>query len=298
MDREPHQNRYGAWYGLSNAPRLVTRRLGAGSLDVARLRHRDGDHVFAAYPEIENAVLLHVQLTGLRAEVSLDGEPAHRLDTPPGGVNILDLRQEIGGRIAGAFDTVLFHMPAAVFDALAEDGAGVDAGSLLSPHREFDDPIIRGLALALLPALERRQSTSALCLDHIGLALAAHVAHAYGRPGPARGSGRLAPWQERRAKAMIEADLGGELRLADLAQACGLSVGYFTRAFRRTAQMTPHRWLTHQRIEKAKGLLSRPEGTIAAIALECGFADQSHFTRTFGKWVGATPAAWRRGQAN
>jgi AraC family transcriptional regulator len=298
MDQEPHGNRYGAWYGLSNAPRLVTRRLGAGSLDVARLTHPGGEHTFAAYPEIENALLLHVQLNGLRAEVSLDGERAHQLDTPPGGVNILDLRQEISGRIMGAFDTVIFHMPAVIFEALAEDGRGDhDPGASLSPHREFDDPVIRALTSALLPALDRRQSTSALCLDYIGLALAAHVAHAYGVPGAARprDAGALAPWQERRAKAMIEADLGGELRLADLARACGLSVGYFSRAFRRTTGTTPHRWLTQRRIDRAKALLARPEG---AIALECGFADQAHFTRAFGRWVGVTPAASRRGSAH
>lgn len=301
MDQPPHGNRYGAWYGIDNAPRLVARRLGPGSLDVARLTHPGGEHTFAAYPEIENALLLHVQLNGLKAEVSLDGEPAHGLDTPPGGVNILDLRQEIGGRIIGAFDTVLFHMPAAIFEALAEDGRGPhDPAASLSPHRQFDDPVIRALTSALLPALDRRQPTSALCLDYIGLALAAHVAHVYGIPGAAqpRAAGMLAPWQERRAKALIEADLGGEVRLADLAGACGLSTGYFSRAFRRTTGMTPHRWLTSRRIDKAKALLARPEGAIAAIALECGFADQAHFTRAFGKWVGVTPAAWRRGAAH
>ena len=77
---------------------------------------------------------------------------------------------------------------------------------------------------------------SRLFTDHATLALAAHVAQAYGgmqtvaRPV----QGGLAPWQEKRGKEMLSADLAGETPLQDIARACGLSLSHFSRAFRRS----------------------------------------------------------------
>jgi AraC-like DNA-binding protein len=82
--------------------------------------------------------------------------------------------------------------------------------------------------------------------------------------------------------------------LAELARACGLSRGHFTRAFKITTGLSPHQWLLRHRIEKARDMLVRTELPLAQIALRCGFADQSHLTRVFGMAVGDSPAAWRR----
>jgi AraC family transcriptional regulator len=68
-------------------------------------------------------------------------------------------------------------------------------------------------------------------------------------------------------------------------------------ALRLAAKATlgsPHAWLMHHRIEKAKGLLMSSARVLADVALDCGFADQSHLTRTFQRVVGMTPGAWRR----
>jgi AraC family transcriptional regulator len=58
--------------------------------------------------------------------------------------------------------------------------------------------------------------------------------------------------------------------------------------------LAPHQWLVQQRIAKAKDLLTRSSQSLADIASDCGFSDQSHFTRVFLRAVGATPAEWRR----
>lgn len=49
-----------------------------------------------------------------------------------------------------------------------------------------------------------------------------------------------------------------------------------------------------RRCELAKELLRSSPLSLAEIALACGFADQSHFTRAFARLVGMTPGAWRR----
>lgn len=106
--------------------------------------------------------------------------------------------------------------------------------------------------------------------------------------------GGLAPWQERRAKQRLTADVAEPTTLNDLAQECRMSVSHFSRAFRQTTGMTAHQWLTHHRVEVAKQILRDGGSELSDVALTCGFADQSHFSRVFSRAVGMPPGAWRR----
>jgi AraC family transcriptional regulator len=58
---------------------------------------------------------------------------------------------------------------------------------------------------------------------------------AYGglRPSSVSARGGLAPWQEKRAKELLEANIDGDLPLAQLAAECQLSKWHFSRAFRQ-----------------------------------------------------------------
>lgn len=106
--------------------------------------------------------------------------------------------------------------------------------------------------------------------------------------------GGLAPWQEHRATEMLEARLDGQVGIAELAKACGLSPSHFAHAFRRSTGMPPHHWLQHRRIDFARDLLKRTTMPLADVALACGYANQSHFGRVFTSLVGTSPGAWRR----
>jgi transcriptional regulator GlxA family with amidase domain len=147
------------------------------------------------------------------------------------------------------------------------------------------------------PALAARpEETPELFVDHVALALSIHVARRYGDVAalPQQWGGGLAPWQERRAKELLDAHMGGGITLDALARSCGLSIRHLTRAFRQSTGMAPYQWLQYRRMEKAKQLLETSSASLSAIALDCGFADQSHFTRIFSRVVGVTPRTWRR----
>jgi AraC-like DNA-binding protein len=133
-------------------------------------------------------------------------------------------------------------------------------------------------------------------IDHVSLALLSHLATRYAeRPASlAHIRGQLAPWQERRAKEMLLANIDGRIGLDELARACGLSRAHFARSFKATAGATPMQWLLAQRIDRAKNLLLNSGLPIDEIAHHCGFADQSHFTRAFAGRMGDTPGSWRR----
>jgi AraC family transcriptional regulator len=106
--------------------------------------------------------------------------------------------------------------------------------------------------------------------------------------------GGLAPWQVELALRLLLRDLCADFSVGDLAGPCGLSRSYFTKAFKVSLGLPPHRWLMRHRIQRAREMLERTNESISAIASSCGFADQSHLTRTFHATVGSSPAAWRR----
>jgi transcriptional regulator GlxA family with amidase domain len=135
-----------------------------------------------------------------------------------------------------------------------------------------------------------------LFIDHLAWALCAHFVHKYGQMRiPAKiGAGGLAAWQKRRATDFMDAHLDSDISIAEIAHECGLSRGHFGRAFRQSTGMPPHRWLSLRRIDKAKDLLLNSSLSIPQIALASGFAEQSHFTRVFTRFVGESPGAWRR----
>ena len=110
------------------------------------------------------------------------------------------------------------------------------------------------------------------------------------RPDVASLAGGLSPRHLRRACDFISEHLAEDICLDDLAELTGLTCKHFARAFRQSTGLPPHQYLVLQRIEAAKRRLVDARVSLADIALECGFADQSHFTAAFRKAVGVRPA--------
>jgi AraC family transcriptional regulator len=113
-------------------------------------------------------------------------------------------------------------------------------------------------------------------------------------PGPCVTSiDRFRPRAVRRAIEYMRANLSHSVRLEDIAGAVGLSIFHFSRTFRHTTGLPPHRYLTHARIERVKVLLLESEQSLAAIADETGFSDQSHMSKIFRRLAGTTPKQFR-----
>jgi AraC family transcriptional regulator len=88
------------------------------------------------------------------------------------------------------------------------------------------------------------------------------------------------------------------LPLAELAAHAGVHPVHLVRAFRQHAGVTPADYQRRLRIESARHALATTRVPLATLALEAGFSSQAHFTRMFHRWVGVTPAAWRRAHSN
>jgi AraC family transcriptional regulator len=237
--------------------------------------------------------MLGFQHRDLQADLFLDGRNVS-IDGPNvGTITLYDYRREWACAVNTGMDATNLYIPRTVLDAVSPEDRSGDL--VVKPGICVDDPVIAGLVTALGPVFAKQCRPSTLFLDHIGWAVAAHcVSHFLERQRPERvDRGKLAPWQLRLAQDMMSSRLDGEIRLHDLASACGLSVKHFARAYRRSTTMPPHRWLTLRRVEHAQYLLLSTDLPIAQIALECGFADQSHFTTVFRRAIGIPPGAWR-----
>ena len=106
--------------------------------------------------------------------------------------------------------------------------------------------------------------------------------------------GALATWQARRVIEYIEQHLGAKLTTEDIAAAIGLSKSHFSRVFKSTLGTSPMAYVAARRVERAKQMMLDSAESLAEVALDCGFADQSHLNRQFRRAVGVTPGRWRR----
>lgn len=284
---------------VSDQARVAGARvLNKATVTITLLEGGNGYRRWSAPPPNEDAILVSVHLQDIeRHLVSENGNEAERRDVAAGETLFHDLRRDPRIELGQPFRNVEVHIPRAAFEALEEEAHSPPTGDIrYSPGVPIADECLHALAKAVLPELSSPGHTSPLLMDYLATALVAHVATDYGNflPSPLAAKGGLAPWQVRRAQEMLSANLEGGVQLEDVARECGLSVGYFSRAFRATIGLPPHRWLMKHRIESAK-LIMRQSGTsLAEIAIRCGFSDQSHFTRAFSRETGASPAQWRR----
>jgi AraC family transcriptional regulator len=226
-----------------------------------------------------------------------DGRRAPIRSLTAGQSTIYDLTRDPRFTINNPFHSIHFELPRRLLDAIADDaGTRRIVGLDYESGAGISDPVLEHLSLALRPSFECPDQANRLFVDHITLAVATHVAVTYGRlrPRQRRSHGRLSNLQHRRAVEFLDAHVDAHVTVAELARHCGLSSSYFNHAFKATTGTTPHRWLLERRVDKSQDLLRRTDYPMAEIALACGFANQSHFTRTFRAHVGCPPVAWRR----
>jgi AraC family transcriptional regulator len=95
-------------------------------------------------------------------------------------------------------------------------------------------------------------------------------------------------------KEILHENFSGSLRLDELAKAVGVHPTHLARVFRQFENCTVGDYIRRIRIEQARQKMIFSKASLVEIALETGFADQTHFTRTFKNLTGTTPTEFRR----
>ena len=92
----------------------------------------------------------------------------------------------------------------------------------------------------------------------------------------------------------VTANYGDEISVADLAEQASLSSSQLHREFSSRFGITPNHYIREVRIGVARHLLESDQLSMAQVASQCGFYDQSHFSRQFKKSTGLSPLQYRR----
>ncbi len=279
-------------------PSLVTRSLRSVELAVTEARDDNPVPGLSGSFTLEDAFLVSLKLHDFPdCELWENGKCVMKRDVPAGATYLYDLKHDPRYVIDKPFHSLFFYLPRSALDGLTAQSRTPRVGQLACELGVgHDDAVIRHIGASLQQGLRRADETNQLFIDHMMIALTAHVAQAYGglRPDTKPNRGGLAPWQVKRACEKLESDLGGKISLEQIAADFDLSVSHFSRAFRVSTGLPPHQWLLRQRVNTAMQLMSVRDLPLSEIAISAGFANQSHFTRVFSSVVGVSPAAWRR----
>lgn len=189
-----------------------------------------------------------------------------------------------------------FAMDEAFVAEACECAFGGVADYALRTSIGVEDPVISRIGALGQIELAQGGLGGRLFVEGLGTALAVHLLRRYGESSRRASlhKGGLAPAQLRRVIDYIDANLGDELSLAELAGITGLSPHHFGQAFRSATGKPPHRYVIEKRIHRARELLRDAEVPIAEIAHAVGFSSQSHLTINFRRVTGVTPARFRR----
>lgn len=164
----------------------------------------------------------------------------------------------------------------------------------LIPQFAIADLIIQQLAIALKLEIQTGCLSGRLYGESLGTALAARLVQNYSVSRSEFKASGLSRAQLRRVTDYIKANLAQDLSILDLATLTGMSKSHFSHSFKQSVGIAPYRYLMQQRVERAKQLLEQRSLPISTIALDCGFANQTHLTKVFRQMTGVTPKAYQK----
>jgi AraC family transcriptional regulator len=296
VQRGWYGQRLAATHNLDEAPTLILKTSSEASVAVTRMRSNTGMTDASTPLPADKALTVHLQLRELQEhEIWIEQRRVYAEPYPRGAVTIIDLQRSSFAYVPGPFDALNFYIP---MTALNEYGYSEGLPRIDTVACSFgdSDPLIEHLGGALVPFLNQEEHPSKLFLEQVQQALCAHLIanHAGTNAAIPQSRGGLAPWQKRRAEEILNANLLGDISLADVAAQCNLSAGHFARAFKKSFGTTPHRWLEQRRIDTVKDLLLHSRLDLEDIAVACGFGDASSLIRVFHRVVGTSPGEWRR----
>ncbi|HJX92099.1 MAG TPA: AraC family transcriptional regulator [Pyrinomonadaceae bacterium] len=271
-----------------------SQELGWQNLRALEMRHTTWEWTT---PPLENHCII-IQL-GPSVDVTAEiGDQSFEQSLEPGAITIvpagmaIDWRQwndEPGEALHLYLDPQFLRTTAASIDVQYNQIS-------IAPQFGIRDEHIHHIGMSLHHELKDANVVGRLYADSLAKVLAMQLVRRYSYFKDLRTSrGGMAPRKLRKAIEFINSNLDEEqaVALPAVADEVQMSYSHFSRAFKQSMGVSPNVYMTEQRVERAKKLLSETDLRIADIALRTGFASQSHFTTTFRKLVWTTPKAFR-----
>jgi len=222
-----------------------------------------------------------------------DGETLRRLQVPgdvkivPPGVARIWETQSATIKLSMYLSSTLMLSTAA--------SMGIDLERVaIRPQLHLRDPRIEHVGWAVNAELETPEPLGRLYGESLGLALAAHVLRAYGPTRSIATDARLPQRRLTRVLDFVRTNIASDLSMSELAAVAGVSPSHFKTLFKQSVGMPVHQYVIRRRVEYAVELLQNDRSVLADVALQAGFANQSHLARCMRATLGITPGTLRR----
>lgn len=190
-------------------------------------------------------------------------------------------------------DVLVITLDRGFFERKAREALGSEALEIVERYAAFD-PFMREIGNTLRNELRSRNVPSAAYLESLAGVIAIHLAKNYGsRANATCPYVGLSPRKLHQVQAFIREHLADPIRVEQLAAAVQLSPYHFARMFKKATGQPPHAYITMQRMERAKELLSDSDLPLVEVAGSVGFQTQAHFTGVFRRYTGLTPRVYR-----
>jgi AraC family transcriptional regulator len=223
------------------------------------------------------------------------GGQSHRGLAVHGDVDIVPAGTPSRWEIMRHDTALVIGVQTAILSSAAEECGVLPSRAQILNRFQTRDPQIEHIGWALKAAMEARQRPSRLYLDSLSTALAARMLERHSSVArPANEKISLPGRRLRQVLAHIDDNLSHDLSLTDLATVAGLGASQFKKAFRESVGLPVHRYVIERRVDRARTLLANEALSVAQIALETGFAHQSHLARHLRRVMGVSPQQLRK----
>lgn len=246
----------------------------------------------------DESPLFHHVVVQLERPTSFEqkaGGQLHTFHIQPGGICIFPAMQPVTVRNRDTREFLVVALDPRLVILAAHEVAQPDRFEI-RPQIAIDDPLVRGLALALRSEVQSGYPGGRSYGEMLAHTLAAHIVRQYATTNQSarEESGGLGRRPLRLVLDYIHDHLAEDISLDTLAKVAGLSPFHFARLFKRSVGSAPHQYLIRRRVERAKELLLTTSAEIAEVAIQVGFCDQSHLTSHFKRTYGVAPGAFLR----
>jgi AraC family transcriptional regulator len=277
-------------------PSVSSRGRGWEGVDVDLDRYHPFDNGEVTYDEHLIAIVTNPQVRMLHQTEDYRDEGVYQ----GGDLVISPSSQPVRWVLGDSTDCLLLPIRPSFLQRVAMETMEIDPARVqLVGRARARDPLIHQIARSLLAEVQAGGPGERLFVESCSNLLALHLLRHYSTlaRGPAHPpKGGLPGWRLRRAIDAIRDRLGEGVSLAEVAEAAGVSPSHFSTLFRRSTGFSPHQYLIHCRVERAKELIRSGDRSLslAQVAAQAGFFDQSHLNRHFRRLVGITPSEFRK----
>ncbi len=241
----------------------------------------------------QHLITIHLNHAVVKKEQSLNGHLQYD-KFRNGDICLIPASAPVLVRLQDASKFISLHLEPTFIRQIAAEVADPDRLELV-PQFKLNDPLIYQIGMALKANLESESIGSRLYTESMATALSAHLLQHYStqKPKIKSYSYGLSQAQLRQVTEYIHQHSAQNPSLTSLAEIVHMSPYYFSRLFKQSTGFAPHQYLLKCRIDRAKRLIKATELSIADIAGQVGFVDQSHLNRHFKRHFGVLPSQFR-----